>query len=100
MRAILFLIEHPKLYLFESLIKFGRYYFKDYGPWILKFFDRLAKKEPVFFKNKIKSFLKTGDLILPKRSAKSNDYIQLLDYSGMDNFAKVFYTRYLRDFKS
>jgi len=99
-RSILFLIEHPKLNLFESLIKFGRYYFKDYGPWILKFFDRLKKKELVFFENKIESFLKKGDLLLPKRITTSKDHIQRFDYSRMDDFAQVFYTRYLRDFKS
>jgi len=38
MRAILFLIEHPKLNLLGLLMKFGRYYLKDYYPWIFKFF--------------------------------------------------------------
>jgi len=50
----------------------------------------------VFFKNKIESFLKKGGLNLPKKRTNSNDYIQSLDYSGMDDFAQVFYTRYLR----
>lgn len=97
-RTILFLIEHPILNLFELLIKFGCYYFKDYYPWIFKFFDRLKKKKPIFFENKVKQLFKKGDLVLPKKFTNSNLYEQRLDYSEMDEFSKVFYTRYLRDF--
>ena len=78
--------------------KFGHYYLKAYYPWIFKFFGRLKKKEPELFKSKVKSLFKKGDLLLPKRSARSNEYLRLLDYSEMDDFAQVFYSRYLRDY--
>jgi len=97
-KTILFLIEHPILNLFELIIKFGRYYLRDYYPWIFKFFERLIKKEPTFFENKLESVLKKGILILPKKKY-SKVYGTQLDYSGMDDFSKVFYTRYLRNNK-
>ena len=96
-RAILFLIEHPNINLFELFIKFGHLYIRDYYPWIFKFFERLIKKEPIFFENKIESLLQKGDLVLPKRIANSKDGEPKLDYSEMDDFSKVFFTRYLRN---
>ena len=98
MRAILFLIDHPKLNLFELFIKFGYLYIRDYYPWIFKFFERLIKKKPIFFENKIESLLKKGKLVLPKMKY-SKVYGPQIDYSGMDDFAQVFYTRYLRNNK-
>lgn len=86
------------------LIKFGRYYLKDYYPWIFKFFGRLKKKEPELFKKKVDLLLKKGYLLIPatkEYSEKIGDYTfhdRRSDYSGMDKFAQVFYTRYLRDY--
>jgi len=103
-REIQFLIEHPILDLFELLIKFGRYYLKDYYPWIFKFFERLIKKEPELFKKKVELLLEKGYKLFPaskvslEKIANMRTYERRLDYSGMDDFAKVFYTRYLRDF--
>ena len=103
-RAILFLIKHPKINLFELLIRFGRYYLTDFYPWIFKFFKRLKKKELKLFKKEIESLLEKGYILTPateEYSEKIGDYTfhdKRSDYSGMDEFAQVFYTRYLRDY--
>ena len=60
-------------------------------------FDFL-KRRPIFFENKIESLLKKGELVLPKKKY-SKVYGSQLDYSGKDDFAQVFYTRYLRNDK-
>ena len=105
-RVILFLIDHPTLNLFELLIKFGRYYLRDYYLWIFKFFGRLKKREPELFKKKVELLLEKGYLLFPttkvslEKIANMKTYERRLDYSEMDDFAQVFYMRYLRDFKS
>ena len=105
-RTILFLIKHPKLNLFELLIKYGHLYLRDYYPWIFKFFERLIKKEPELFKRKVELLLEKGYLLFPttkvslEKIADMKTYERRLDYSEMDEFAQVFYSRYLRDFKS
>lgn len=103
-RAILFLIEHPKLNLFELLIKYGRFYLEEFHPWIFKFFERLIKKEPELFKKKVELLLERGYTLFPtskvsiEKIANYTFHDKRLDYSGMDDFAQVFYSRYLRDF--
>lgn len=103
-RALLFLMEHPKVNLFELLIKYGHLYLEEFYPWIFKFFGRLKKKEPELFKKKVDLLLKKGYLLIPatkEYSEKIGDFTfhdKRSDYSGMDEFAQVFYYRYLRDY--
>ncbi|NHJ19525.1 MAG: hypothetical protein EAX91_01185 [Candidatus Lokiarchaeota archaeon] len=103
-RAIQFLMEHPIINLFELLVKFGCYYLKAYYPWIFKFFGCLKKKEPELFKKKVELLLKKGYKLIPatvEYSENIGDYTfhdKRSDYSEMDEFAQVFYYRYLRDY--
>jgi len=94
-RTILFLIEHPYLNLFELFFKFGHLYLKTFSEWIFKSLDRLVKKNPEFFWNKIDFFLKKGYLRLPVMKSTPDDV--KLDYSEMDDFSILFFNKYLRE---
>ncbi|KKK43244.1 hypothetical protein LCGC14_0911180 [marine sediment metagenome] len=100
LRTMIFFIEHPHLNLFELLIKYADSYFSRYHHWIIKFLDHLYKSCPELFEDKINLFLKKGySLLPPRRIGKKESGMNLFDFSKMNKFTIVLYTRYLRDMK-
>ncbi|MFW9877283.1 MAG: hypothetical protein ACFFG0_29685 [Candidatus Thorarchaeota archaeon] len=99
-RTIIFSIDDPRLNLLELIVKFGNLYYKKYyksfSSWIIKFLDRLVRKKPKFFREKIELFFEKGYLNLPVKK-KSLGEVDQLDFSEMDDFSIILYNRYFRD---
>lgn len=101
--SIFFLIEHPKIMLFELLIKYGNFFFyKDgdqIGPfrqWISRILDKLWKYKFEFLQNKIRRLVEGG--IIQVREYEYLDeklgfYRKKIDYSIMDEFSILLYNR-------
>ena len=95
-RAIKFSSDHPSLNLLELIIRFGNLYYESFSSWIIKFLDRIVRKKPEFFREKIDLFLKKGYINLPIKK-KSLEDVDQLDFSEMDDFSIILYNRYFRD---
>lgn len=93
---IIFLIEHPKVKLFELLIKFGKNYFEKDGNfigefrlWVLKFLHKLTKERPKYFKVKVEELIKNGSIA---GINNCKDYSSV-DYSLLDEFSILLINR-------
>ncbi len=100
LKAIIFLIEHPKINLLELLIKFGQSYIEKFRFWILNTLKQLLKHHPDFFREKVELLLKGKTLPSPKdikieREFNGTKYYEhRLDYSNMNEFSILLYLRY------
>lgn len=107
-RDLVFLIEHPKINLFELLIKFGEEFFnsKD-GPyigasrqWASNLIHRLIQERPEFLKNTIQKFIEE-DIIKVRKvnilKGKNGEeiYDTKIDHSQMGEFSIMLYNALL-----
>ena len=94
---LFFLIEHPKINLFELLISFGEKYFEkegnyigDFRQWINYILDILTQKKPKFLEKKIKMLIKEHKIkikYIPFSNERTGAQETKVDYSIMDEFS-------------
>ncbi len=93
-REIIFLTEHPKINLFELIIKYGKNYFdknRDFAQWTSNFLIKLSKVNKKYLEKKIKALLCTKHKIVFKEIDNKNFYQIKLDFSKMDEFSIQLY---------
>ncbi len=94
---IIFLVEHPKINLFELLIDFGKKFFDmdgryigEYRTWITDILHRLNKFRPKYLERKVRDLIKR-DKIKIRKILVFDDVVGVnlpkLDYSLMDEFS-------------
>ena len=94
---LVFLIEHPKINLFELLITFGEKYFEkngnyigDFRLWINYILDILTQKKPKFLEKKIRMLIKEHKIrikYMPFSNERTEAQETKVDYSIMDEFS-------------
>jgi len=100
---LLFLIEHPKINLFELLIEFGKKlfdrdgdYIGEFRQWITDLLGRLVKWRPKYLANKINELI-VEDIIKVREHEIFNEKLGnneiKIDYSLMDEFSILLYNR-------
>lgn len=99
-RAVIFLVEHPKINFIELLTKYEQCYVENYKFWILDSLEKLIKNRPESFKSKIEMLLEKGLLVFPRERKDLIDINGLkfnetrLDYSEMNDFTIALYFKY------
>lgn len=100
---IFFLMEQPKINLFELLIKFGKKVFDkdgdfiaEYRSWTSELIYKLNKFRPKIFERKVRELIKKDIIKVRKKSRSVGDvYVDQIDYSLMDEFSiRLFNTFY------
>lgn len=100
LKALTFLIEHPKINFFDLLIKFGQSHFEKFRFSILDCLKKLLKYTPDFFREKVELLVKDRILTFPAEKKIASEfngkifYENQLDYSDIDDFSIILYLRY------
>ena len=100
---LIFLIEHPKINLFELLIEFGKKFFDrdgdyigEFRQWITDLLGRLVKRRPKYLASKINELI-VEDIIKVREHEIFNEKLGIhetkVDYSLMDEFSILLYNR-------
>jgi hypothetical protein len=107
-RDLVFLIEHPRINLFELLIKFGEEFFKSIdGPyigasrqWSSNLIHRLIHERPEFLKKKIQNLIEEDIIKVTKVNILKDIngkeiYDTKIDYSQMGEYSIKLYNALL-----